>query len=205
MPPFHHLLLLLLYFSLLLSPSLSTRSGPIPDSNDNNNNNNKYISFIKSACNATTYPTLCLKTCLPYASKIKGSTQKLVVTALSATLTAAESSAATVTALSRRSSLDKYEAAAIRDCIDNMGDSIDELKQSIQEISDDDLRSSSEDLKFKIANVQTWMSAAITDEDTCMDGIDDRNVDPDVKRKIRGSILGVAKLTILIMRGWPTS
>ncbi|GAB4825971.1 hypothetical protein Ancab_008839 [Ancistrocladus abbreviatus] len=57
------------------------------------------------------------------------------------------------------------------------------------------LGNNTSDMKFKMSNIKTWMSAAITDENTCMDGVDEHQVNPTVKSKIRDGILGVAKLT----------
>lgn len=32
------------------------------------------------------------------------------------------------------------------------------------------------DIEFQIANIKTWISAAITDEDTCTEGFEERNI-----------------------------
>lgn len=44
-----------------------------------------------------------------------------------------------------------------------------------------------------MGNVKTWVSAALTDEDTCMDGFEE-NVGK-MKETIRGYIVNVAELT----------
>ncbi|KAJ6358368.1 hypothetical protein OIU76_000132 [Salix suchowensis] len=72
-----------------------------------------------------------------------------------------------------------------------MGDSIDELKQSLKALGS--LKGS--DIEFQIATVQTWVSAAITDEDTCTEGFDEMNITGEVMIKIRKSIVNVGRLT----------
>lgn len=74
-----------------------------------------------------------------------------------------------------------------------MRDSIDELNQSLDALGSLEFNSSY--VRFQISNVKTWVSAAITDEDTCVDEIDDDEVSSSVKQKIRKSILNVAMVT----------
>ncbi|KAJ6764508.1 21 KDA PROTEIN-LIKE [Salix koriyanagi] len=51
------------------------------------------------------------------------------------------------------------------------------------------------DIEFQIATVQTWVSAAITDEDTCTEGFDEMKITGEVMIKIRKSIVNVGRLT----------
>ncbi|XP_074293626.1 21 kDa protein-like [Silene latifolia] len=187
--------LITLSSNLFISPTFSNTTTTTYSSQSKSNA--KYTSFIKTACNTTTYPTLCLKTCLPYASTIAGDSHKLAISALTATLIATKSSASAVTKLSLLKNLGMYDANVVRDCFENIGDSVDDLKQSIEEMKDLEGSNNynSNDVKFKVSNIQTWMSAAITNESTCMDGIKEGKVSPFVKDMIRKCILGVAKLT----------
>lgn len=72
-----------------------------------------------------------------------------------------------------------------------MQDSVYELKQSLQAMS----KLKGDDKEFQMANAKTWVSAAITDEDTCMDGFTGRKVNAAVKYKIKNGILGVMRLS----------
>ncbi|KAK9665650.1 hypothetical protein RND81_14G126300 [Saponaria officinalis] len=182
------LLFAILSSSLFISTTFSTpntnyspQSKTNPNNNNNNNNNNHYNknnNFVKIACNTTTYPTQCIKACLPYASKIACDNQKLAAFALSATFSAAKAATTAVTKLSHQKNLGKYEVNVVRDCIENMGDSIDELKQSIKQMNNlgSNNNYNRDDLKFKVSNIQTWMSGAITNENTCMDEIKEKKV-----------------------------
>lgn len=48
-------------------------------------------------------------------------------------------------------------------------------------------------IRFQLSNVQTWMSAALTNEDTCSDGFDDVEDGPlkkEVCEMVVGTMLG---------------
>lgn len=151
-----------------------------------------YTTYIKTSCNSTLYQQLCYNSLSPYASKIKGDPKKLCKTALSIALQAASNASTTVSNLQKQKTLTSYEAQVVKDCIVNVKDSIDEINQSLQAM--DHLNGS--DKEFQLSNIKTWVSAALTDENTCTDGFEKgQKVSAAVKNKIRNSILVVARLT----------
>uniref|UniRef100_A0A2N9HSX4 Pectinesterase inhibitor domain-containing protein n=1 Tax=Fagus sylvatica TaxID=28930 RepID=A0A2N9HSX4_FAGSY len=150
-----------------------------------------YNSYVKTACNSTTYPKECNKALYPLASKIKANPQKLCSNALSISIKAAKNSSSTISKLSKSKGLTQIEVGIIKDCIENIKDSIDELKQSLNELG----HLGSSNARFQIYDIQTWVSAAITDEYTCTDGFDGQSVSKTVKNTIRKSILSVARPT----------
>lgn len=152
----------------------------------------KYSTFVKTSCNSATYPSVCLKSLLPYASTVKTNPLKLVTAALSTTLKSANSTLSTVSQLFKSKRITKWEAAILKDCIGDIKDSIDEIKSSIKEISS---LPKSVDKRFVISNAQTWTSAAITDENSCLDGFSDRKISADIKNKIRNSIVSLARVS----------
>lgn len=56
------------------------------------------------------------------------------------------------------------------------------------------LGSGGESLQFQMSNVQTWMSAALTNEETCTDGFEDVG-DGDVKTDVRERVVKVKQVT----------
>ncbi|XP_041011457.1 pectinesterase inhibitor 4-like [Juglans microcarpa x Juglans regia] len=157
------------------------------------NNIHTYENYIKTACNSTTYPALCYKSLSPYAFKIKENPHHLCKTALSTTLKAARNASSTVKMLSRKiAGLARLEAAVIKDCIVNMENSLDELKQSLNAMKH--LNDSNKEVQLE--NIKTWVSAALIDEHTCMDGFEEGGwVSAPVKNKIRNSLVKIAWLT----------
>ena len=151
----------------------------------------KYKTYIKTACNSTTYPKECNNALLPFASKIKANPQKLCNTGLSISIKAAKNCSSTISKLSKNKGLTHSEVAIIKDCIENIKDSIDELKQSLNEMG----HLGRSNVKAQIYDIKTWVSAALTDENTCTDGFDGVSVSKTVKNTIRKSILSVATPT----------
>lgn len=82
-------------------------------------------------------------------------------------------------------------AAAMADCIEVIGDSVDELQQSLGELG----HISRSNISLTMSDVQTWVSAALTDEDTCMDGFAGNNMNGYAKTMARKRIIKVAHLT----------
>ncbi|KAF6174677.1 hypothetical protein GIB67_008732 [Kingdonia uniflora] len=90
--------------------------------------------------------------------------------------------------------LKKKESQVVKDCLDNMGDSVDQLSKSILELGN--MRNgNSASFLWHMSNVQTWVSAALTDESTCVDGFADHALDGKVKAAIRGRVVYVAQVT----------
>ncbi|KAJ9706813.1 hypothetical protein PVL29_002004 [Vitis rotundifolia] len=146
--------------------------------------------FIQKSCHVTTYPRLCISSLSSYASKIQSSPKLLADTALSISLETALSTSTTITKLSKIHGLQPAEAAAISDCVEQIRDSVDELQRSLQEMEHPG------GSNFVLPNdVQTWVSAALTDDDTCMDGFAEIASKGKVHAMVRSRILHVAQMT----------
>lgn len=83
------------------------------------------------------------------------------------------------------------EVAAMRDCVEMLSDSVDELQKSISEMGN--FKSSG--FEMMISDVQTWVSAALTDESTCTDGFAGNGLNGNLKTVVRGRIVNIAQLT----------
>ena len=86
------------------------------------------------------------------------------------------------------------ELAAVKDCIENMRDTVDRLSQSVRELGQVG-RAVGQDFVWHVSNVQTWVSSALTDENTCLDGFAGRHMDGNVKAAIRRRVVNVAQVT----------
>ncbi|KAF3779311.1 hypothetical protein EJ110_NYTH39469 [Nymphaea thermarum] len=155
------------------------------------------LAFIKSSCSATRFPDLCLKTLSSYASDVQQNPRYLAQAALSTSLTRARSAADFFTKLSLHpiapgASLSHREKGAIKDCISTLSDSVYQLGQSIDEVK----HLSRSEYLFHVSNVQTWVSAALTDQNTCMDGFAGVGLRVSrVRALVRREIVGVAQMT----------
>ncbi|KAJ9147765.1 hypothetical protein P3X46_029888 [Hevea brasiliensis] len=172
--------LLLLSFALYTAGMAGSASSP--------------TDFIKSSCKATRYPDLCVQCLSVYARAIQKNEHHLALSALSVSLSRARSAAAFVTKLTKVRGIKPREYQAVKDCIENMGDSVDRLSQSIRELGHMG-RAVGQDFVWHMSNVQTWVSAALTDESTCLDGFAGRPMDGNVKVAIKRRVTNVAEVT----------
>ncbi|PON53809.1 Pectinesterase inhibitor domain containing protein [Parasponia andersonii] len=150
-----------------------------------------YVDYIKTSCNVTIYPRLCCKSLSVYAEKIKTDPKLLAYTALNVTLRATNRASVLINRLSKTQGLRAIEAAAVQDCVEVIGDAVDELQDAIWEMG----QLGSSDFALQISDIQTWVSAALTDDDTCVDGFAGREMDGRVKDAVRRHVLKVAHLT----------
>ncbi|KAE8665110.1 putative Plant invertase/pectin methylesterase inhibitor superfamily protein [Hibiscus syriacus] len=107
------------------------------------------------------------------------------------TLNTTRSASKTLYKFCKSKGLKPREVAALQDCVEEISDSIDEIKRSVAEMDE----SGGKSFAFRISDIQTWVSAALTDDDTCMDGFSENAIDGVVKDKLRTAIKKVAHLT----------
>ena len=197
----HFLLLSLLFFASTLSPLISTVTAGYTSGDASG-----YISgdasgdtdFIRQSCNATLYPDLCFSSLSPYAAAVQRSPGGLARVAVAVALAKAHGAAAylsheTATALSADSG--DGAGAAVHDCFSNLEDAVDEIRGSLKQMRrlrrpDGDSGS----VRFGVSNVLTWMSAALTDEETCTDGFEGVEEGP-VKTSVCNRVTRVKKFT----------
>ncbi|CAN4075507.1 unnamed protein product [Withania somnifera] len=151
-------------------------------------------SFLKSSCKITTYPEVCVTSLAGYAPVIKRSPQQLAQTALSVSLDRAQSAQAFVRKLCKFKGLKPREYAALKDCLEEMSDTIDRISKSVQELKSIG-RARGKDFQWHMSNIETWISAALTNENTCGDGFAGRALNGRIKASIRARVTHVAQVT----------
>ncbi|GFQ03144.1 21 kDa protein [Phtheirospermum japonicum] len=143
-------------------------------------NNNKKLNFasefINSTCNCTEHQVLCRWSLAPYALLLLEKPCHLAYVAVNVTLADAKNVSQYVRELKRQSGNNATVAAALDDCADNMDGVVDEIQESLNQtrwLSANNKSQGREDFEFHVGNLETWMSAALTDEDTCADEMED--------------------------------
>ena len=162
------LLLTFLFFYIHPIPTVSSAVY------DTSTNATKATDFVRIGCSATLYPDICYTSLSGYANAIQQDPARLARIAIGVSLSKARHMAAYISNLSREADYgaDQRTSAALHDCFSNMGDALDEIRGSLKQIRQL-VAPGSESFRFQMGNVQTWMSAALTDEDTCTDGFED--------------------------------
>ncbi|KAI4332634.1 hypothetical protein L6164_017526 [Bauhinia variegata] len=150
-------------------------------------------NFIKSSCSTTQYPALCVESLSVYASTIQQNPHRLVQTALSLSLNKTLSTQSFVSKLNKFKGLKSREYAALRDCFEEISDGVDRLSRSLKELKLCNVKG--EDFTWHISNVETWVSAALTDESTCTDGFAGKALNGRIKNSVRARVINVAQVT----------
>ncbi|KAJ6818208.1 putative 21 kDa protein-like [Iris pallida] len=133
------------------------------------------LDFIRTSCNSTLYPSLCFASLSPYANAVGGSPVRLAHLAVNVTRGHARALSAHVSALRRAppwGRMSTREWAALQDCAETLGDAVDLAWRSALELGQVDRSPSGPETGWHVFNVQTWMSGAMTNEQTCTDGFD---------------------------------
>ncbi|XP_006362111.1 21 kDa protein-like isoform X2 [Solanum tuberosum] len=147
--------------------------------------------FIRTSCKSTTYPNLCFSSLSSRSNAIGVSPQLLAHESLSVSLETAQSTSAMMIKLSHSQGMTPREVGAMRDCVEELSDAVSGIKKSLGEMKE--LRGKDFDLKMN--DIQTWVSAALTDEDTCTEGFAGKVMNGKVKTVVREKILEVAHMT----------
>ncbi|KAJ0896351.1 putative pectinesterase [Helianthus annuus] len=165
--------------------ALAPTPAPEPTSDD--------TEYIRSCCETTRYPDTCFATLSNYSGAVRHDSGRLATVAIHVALHNATHMARYVSNMSRQPDSGKTrEFAALCDCESVFEDAVDQINKSIKEMRQ--LGWTGESVRFQLSNVQTWMSAALTNEDTCMDGFEGV-ADGGVKADVCGRVVAVEQVT----------
>ncbi|XP_057979517.1 21 kDa protein-like [Malania oleifera] len=140
------------------------------------------LNFISRSCRATRYPVVCYASLSRYARTIQGSPFQLARAAMAVSLSKVSKFKSRISGCLGQAEYggDKLAASALHDCFTNLDMAVDQIHDSIRQMRTAANNTGSvpagggsrESFKFQMSNVQTWMSAALTCEDTCTDGFE---------------------------------
>ncbi|KAL2347730.1 hypothetical protein Fmac_001730 [Flemingia macrophylla] len=157
------ILLFISTFSLVTQPA--TASAAADDGSGD-------IDFIRASCNATLYPDLCFSSLSRFAGLVQRSPAALARVAVAVALSKAHGAAAYLSHQTAAADSSSGTGAALHDCFGNLEDAVDEIRGSLKQMQRLGPDSTSGSVRFGVSNVLTWMSAALTDEETCTDGFE---------------------------------
>ena len=138
------------------------------DLNGSNLKSTKQVSASVKAVKAICQPTDYRKTCEENLQKAAGNTtdpRELIKIAFKIAEKHINEASKKSTVLEELSK-DPRTRGALQSCKELMNMSVDELKQSLNKVTDFDITA----LEKLMEDVQTWLSASITYQETCLDG-----------------------------------
>ncbi|KAJ0261274.1 Pectinesterase inhibitor 3 [Hirschfeldia incana] len=149
--------------------------------------------IVHSSCVHASYPSLCIHTLSTYSGPTITNRRELAQAAVKVSLSHAKAAAKKLAAV-RETLGKKREKAAVVDCVEVIGDSVDELSRTLSALKHLSLSGGSvKEFRWQMSNAQTWASAALTDDDTCLDGF--QGIDGEVKSEVKEWMTKVARVT----------
>ncbi|TYI55233.1 hypothetical protein E1A91_D11G127500v1 [Gossypium mustelinum] len=157
--PISALVLVLLSFVAL--PTNSPRATQLQHLHVHN-----HLQIAHSACEGTLYPDLCVSTISVLPDLASKSLPELIQATLNQTMYEVRLSSANCTGIEKRiKSYSKREEAAINDCLELFDDTLEELKVALADLAPKKLA-----VSRNYHDLQTFLSAAMTNQYTCLDG-----------------------------------
>ncbi|KAL2503364.1 Plant invertase/pectin methylesterase inhibitor superfamily protein [Forsythia ovata] len=141
--------------------------------------------LVRTSCVHASYPNICLRTLSSYSGPAN-TPRDLAQAAVKVSLSRARRASDFVSQLRSHS---KREEGALNDCVEQMGDSMEELSKTLEELHH--LRSG--EFPWQMSNAETWVSAALTNEDTCLDGF--KEIDGKIRSDVKKKITNLARIT----------
>ncbi|XP_058076870.1 pectinesterase inhibitor 6-like [Magnolia sinica] len=145
--------------------------------------------YVRDACSVTKYPTVCIRSLSSFSCKAKRSSHRWARAAVSFTLGEAKSVRRYLGSLRSGGEMRGREGMALLDCIECFGDTVHQLRSSLFELR----RLNGKTFERQMGNVETWVSAALSYEDSCSEGLKGRRGKE--VRFLRGKVVNVTQFT----------
>lgn len=132
------------------------------------------LASIKAVCNFTRFPDSCFASIASAPLEIKFNTVNCSdpVAIFKLSLLASINELSKLSAFLKTQASNSNGADAVRDCVSQNQDSLNQLNDSVSVLLDVGPAGKGFTDK-KINDIQTWISAALTYEDTCLDGLEE--------------------------------
>ncbi|KAK7259324.1 hypothetical protein RIF29_24928 [Crotalaria pallida] len=152
------MLLLALFFSFL------TNTGREVFAKGESDNN------VKEACKVTRYQNLCMHSLAQFSNIAGRSPSKWARAGVSVTIGEVKNVRAYLAKLKSSGRMRGRNRIALSDCTETFSDAIDELHKSLGVLR----KLSKSTFSTQMGDLNTWISAVLTDEDTCLDGFEEQ-------------------------------
>ncbi|KAI4303061.1 hypothetical protein MLD38_038738 [Melastoma candidum] len=141
---------------------------------------------VSAICEPTSYQQACVNSLSAVANNASATPKDFIMAAIQATIQevgSALNKSGTIGAGAK----DSTQKMAVEDCQDLLQFAIDELQASFSMVGDSDLHT----VNDRVAELQSWLSAVISYQQTCQDGV----TQPDLSSQINQGLLNSTQLT----------
>jgi pectinesterase inhibitor-like protein len=153
------------------------------------------VEFVRGCCARTLYPRLCCAALAPYAASVHSSHARLALASANLTLATLEALAARIP----RPGSGGGDGGALRDCAELVASAADQAARAAERLRGIE-RAVGLEVTWRVDDARTWLSAAMTDEDTCADGLRPRKSAPaPVRAELRASVRRAKQYTSIAL------
>lgn len=152
--------------------------------------------IVKNSCSSTLYPDFCYSTLAttPELTKKVKNHKNVIELSLNITIETIKHNRATFQKiLDTNKNLTKREITALHDCLETSEDSLDELHDACVDLEHYP-NPSRKSLKKYADDLNTLMSTAMTDQQTCLEGFTYNQEDKEIRKPLIGEEIHVEKL-----------
>ncbi|MBA0658703.1 hypothetical protein Goklo_010887 [Gossypium klotzschianum] len=177
----HKKIFLALFASLVIVAAIIGIVAGVSSRNNPDESDTSHHAIVKSACSGTFYPDLCFSavTTVPAGTAKKVRSQKDVIElSLNITTTAVEHNYFKIKKLLARKDLTTREKTALHDCLETIDETLDELHEAVEDLHEYPNKKS---LTQHADDLKTLMSAAMTNQETCLDGFSHEGADKKIR------------------------
>ncbi|KAK4800262.1 hypothetical protein SAY86_020749 [Trapa natans] len=162
----------------------------VTNTNKSHDNDDDEISSttksVAAICDSTDYKNACVNSLRAAAKNGTTDPKELIVAAFGSTLEEIKSSVGKSRDIGQGAK-DPQQKMAFDDCKDLLEYAIEEFEASYSMVGDSDLHT----LNDRVADLQNWLSAVISYQQTCIDGV----TQEDLKNQISSGLLNATQLT----------
>ena len=154
------------------------------------------VEFVRVCCARTLYPRLCRAGLAPHAASVHSSPARLAVASANLTLAALGALAARIPPPGPGA---PSGSGALGDCAEAVASAADQAARAAERLRGVEQAVGLEVL-WRVDDALTWLSAAMTDEDTCADGLWPRESAPaPVRAELRARVRRAKQYTSIAL------
>ncbi|WCJ22215.1 Plant invertase/pectin methylesterase inhibitor superfamily protein [Euphorbia peplus] len=151
-------------------------------------------SYVREACSVTRYQNLCIHSLASFSHTAKKSPSIWARAGVSVTIGEAKNVTHFLYKLKKHKAMKgKRNRIALLDCIECFGDSLDNLHRSLGVLR----KLEASEFDVQMSDVTTWLSAALTDADTCLDGFEIDDKETYTNKQVRVVRIKVSRATYI--------
>ncbi|KAK7330719.1 hypothetical protein VNO77_24917 [Canavalia gladiata] len=172
--------------------------GNVESTDESKEWNPKPTEFISTLCKDTRYPEKCVKSLSRYGLQVQKSEHKLAVAAVTLSESKTRLCAAFLKENEKAEGTKHGNSSAVTDCVETISDSAERLSESIRELKGLD-KARGNAFLLRVSDVQTWVTAALTDQNTCLDILHGHEVDPKLKTNLTSRVTDISEFTSIAL------